>query len=82
MSELIKKLKSKDTIDTISNFSIIELEEVITYAADKYYNTNKPVVDDAIYDIMIDFLKLKAPKSSVLKTVGAKVKSKNKVKLD
>ena len=82
MSELIKKLKSKDTIETISNFSIIELEEVITYAADKYYNTNKPVVDDAVYDIMIDFLKLKAPKSTVLKTVGAKVKSKNKVKLD
>lgn len=83
MASIIKKiLKSDDTIDIISNLSIDELEEVITYAADKYYNTDKPVISDAIYDILIDFLKLKDLKSLVLKSVGAKVKSKNKVKLD
>ena len=79
MSELIKKiLKANDMIEVVSNFSIEDLENVITYAADKYYNTNKPVISDALYDIMIDFLRMKAPKSNVLKTVGAKVKDNKK----
>ena len=84
MSELIKKiLKANDMIEIISVLSIEDLENVITYAADKYYNTNKPVISDALYDIMIDFLRMKAPKSNVLKTVGAKVKdNKKKVTLD
>lgn len=84
MALLVKKLtKSKqDTIEIISTFTIEELEEIITYAADKYYNSNKPVISDSMYDILIDFLQSKAPKSKVLKNVGAKVKTKNKVKLD
>jgi DNA ligase (NAD+) len=81
MALLVKQLKqAKDTIEHISNLDINEIEEIITYAADKYYNTKNSVISDEIYDIMIDFLKLKAPKSSVLKTIGSKVKSKNKVK--
>ena len=84
MATIVKKLlaKNKDPIEIASDLSIIELEEVITFAADKYYNTKKPVIDDNIYDILIDFLKMKSPKSAVLKNIGAKVKSKNKVKLD
>ena len=81
--ELINKLKkAKDMIEAISTFNNEELETIVEYAADKYYNTKKPVITDELYDIMIDFLKLKSPKSKVLKTIGAKVKSKNKVKLD
>jgi NAD-dependent DNA ligase len=80
-SVLINKIL-KDPVEVLSQLPIKDLEEVITYAADKYYNTDKPVVDDNIYDLMIDFLKSKAPKSKVLDTVGAKVKSKNKVRLD
>ncbi len=84
MAELVKKINdpNKDPIEVASNLTITELEDLITYSADKYYNTSKSVISDAIYDVLIDFLKLKAPKSKVLKNIGAKVKTKNKVKLD
>ncbi len=84
MANLVKKLvKSKqDSIEVASDFTTEELEEVITYAADKYYNTSESVISDALYDILVDFLKLRNPKSPVLKNIGAKVKTKNKVKLD
>lgn len=59
-----------------------QLESVINYAKDKFFNTDKPVIEDVVYDILIDFLKEKYPKSSVLKEVGAKLKSKDKVTLD
>lgn len=83
MSDLVKKIidPSKDSIETISNFSVSDLEKVIIYASDKYYN-KEPVISDDIYDILIDFLKIKQPKSKVLKEIGAPVKSKNKVTLD
>jgi len=64
------------------NLSQLELESIIIYATDKFFNTSNPVMEDNVYDILIDFLKKKYPKSSVLKKIGAKIKSKNKVKLD
>ncbi len=83
MSQLVKKLKKvDDTIEYINKLSVEELEEIITYTADKYYNTNESVISDEIYDILIDFLKMKDSKSKVLKEVGAKVHNKNKVDLD
>lgn len=83
MSEIAKKLNNTDDIiTTIDNLDIKDLEDIITYAADKYYNTMKSVISDSIYDMLIDFLKLKAPKSKVLKNIGAKIKSKDKVSLD
>lgn len=84
MSDIVKKLLKSGTepIEVASNLSVEELEKVITYASDKYYNSAKPVITDTLYDILIDFLKMKDPKSQVLKNVGSKVKSKDKVKLD
>jgi NAD-dependent DNA ligase len=83
MTTIIKNInKSEDVLTEISNLEIKELEEVITFAADKYYNNGESVVTDSIYDILIDFLKLKNPKSKVLKNIGAKPKGKNKVKLE
>lgn len=70
----------KDPYNNIKDLSIKELEDVITFAADKYYNTKTPVVSDAVYDLLIDFLRHQKPKSKVLSMVGAK--PKNKVKLD
>lgn len=76
---LIKKINSSDVFETISKFNINELEEIITFASEKYHN-KAPVISDAIYDILIDYLAISNPKSKVLKNIGAKVK--NKVKLD
>jgi NAD-dependent DNA ligase len=77
MAEIIKKLlkSNTDSIDIASNLTVEELEKVITYASDKYYNSPNPVITDALYDILIDFLKIKDNKSKVLKNVGAKLKS-------
>jgi len=81
MMDIIKKIKS-NALETISELSIKELEEIIVYVADKYYNTSISIIDDAIYDLLIDFLRLRDPKSKILKNIGAPLKSKNKVKLD
>lgn len=72
----------KNPYDEISKLTSEQLELIIKLAADKYYNTSEPIISDIIYDILIDFLKLKNPKSKVLKEIGAKIKDKNKVKLD
>jgi DNA ligase (NAD+) len=83
MAQLVKKLlnNKNDPIDIASKFLIEELESIILYTTDKYFNTT-PVITDELYDILIDFLKLKSPTSTILKNIGYKIKSKNKVKLD
>lgn len=77
-----KLLTSEDQINFISNLTINEIEKIIIFAADKYYNTLQPIISDDLYDILIDFLKIKNPKSKILKQIGSKIKGKNKVKLD
>ena len=81
MANIVKKIK-QNPLDSIEELSIQELEEVIVYTSDKYYNSSKPVIDDTTYDLLIDYLRLRDPKSNVLKNIGAPIKSKNKVKLD
>ena len=81
MEEYIKNInKSTDIFDTVNKFSINELEKIIVFASDKYYN-DEPVITDAIFDTLRDFLQLKSPNSKVLKQIGAPIKSKDKVKL-
>lgn len=79
--DLVKKIL-KNSYEAIDNLSIEDLEKLIIFANDKYRNTETPVITDELYDICVDFLKLKNPKSKVLKVIGGKVKSKDKVKLD
>jgi DNA ligase (NAD+) len=81
MSSIVNKIL-KDPLTVIANLSVDELEKVIEFASDKYYNTDTPIINDQIYDLLIDFLKARDPKSKILKNIGASVKSKNKVKLD
>jgi DNA ligase (NAD+) len=79
--KLIKNLNSsEDPFNFANNLSVEQLEELILYTSDKYYN-EKPVISDARWDILVDFLRLKNPKSKVLKEVGSSIKSKDKVKL-
>jgi DNA ligase (NAD+) len=79
MEKVIKQI-ILDPFNVIDDMDIEQLENVITVTSDKYYNTNTSLVSDAIYDLMIDFLKEKNPKSKVLKHVGARTKN-DKVKL-
>jgi NAD-dependent DNA ligase len=79
--ELVKKIL-KNPYEELNKLLLEDLEILIKFANDKYRNTDKPVISDDIYDIAIDFLKIKNPKSKILKEIGCKVKSKNKVTLD
>jgi DNA ligase (NAD+) len=80
MESIVKHLNSNDDIfEEIEKLSIDDLEKVLIYASDKYYN-EEPVMSDIIFDMLRDFLQLKSPKSKVLKKIGAPVK-KDKVKL-
>ncbi len=76
---------SDDVFKTVQELSIDELEKIIIYASDKYYNEEQidnNNISDAIFDMMREFLQLKSPNSKVLKQIGAPpTKSKDKVKL-
>lgn len=76
--DLIKN--SDDLFTTIEKISIDDLEKAIVYASDKYYN-DEPVITDAAFDMLREFLQMKKPNSPVLKKIGAPVKSKDKVDL-
>jgi DNA ligase (NAD+) len=80
MTSNLSKISNNPLIE-IPKLTQKELEEIIVYSADKYYNTGKPVIEDNIYDLLFDYLKDKYPKSKVIKNIGAPIKSKNKVKL-
>ena len=56
-----------------------QLEEIIEYANDSYYNSEE-IMTDEVYDILRDILFQRNPKSKILKKVGAPIAS-NKVKL-
>ena len=72
---------SEDPYNYAKDLSVKDLEEIITYASDKFFN-EESVISDAIYDLLIDFLRYKEPKNKLLKKVGSEVKSKNKIELD
>jgi NAD-dependent DNA ligase len=88
MDKKIKKLinillnPETDIFIYASKLEINDLENIILYASDKYYNTTKSIISDKIYDILIDILKVKNPNSSILKNIGAPINTNNKTKLD
>ena len=81
MEKLVNELnKSKDQYNYIDKLDKDDLEKLYEYTNEKYRNDD-PIINDNLYDMIEDFLKLKFPKSNLLKKIGAKVKSKNKVSL-
>lgn len=72
---------SEDPYNYAKDLNVKDLEEIISYASDKFFN-EESVISDAIYDLLIDFLRYKEPKNKLLKKVGSEVKSKNKIELD
>lgn len=92
MPPKVKVVKKKKTIDilitelnTDPTLFVTENDadtiiKIIEYTAKKYYN-EQSVISDKTYDFLIDFVKELDPEHPVLKKVGAKIVSKNKVKL-
>ena len=74
------KLVEKDIFSFGESSSIEDLEYLLEQASDAYYNTAHPILIDQHFDILIDFIRKRKPKSNILKQVGAPVK--NKVSLD
>ena len=54
-----------DIITFATSLNTEELENLILYLADKYYNTTKTIISDEIYDTLVDILKYKNPNSSM-----------------
>lgn len=81
MANILKKI-IKNGISIVNQFTEEELEKTIIYASDKYYNTDLPVLSDKDFDYLIDVIKNKYPKSNIINNIGAKIKNKNKIKLD
>jgi len=69
----IKKLNDNPFI-TAENMSAEQLEELIIKANDAFFNSDKPIVSDSIFDMLVDFLKLKKKNSKVLKKIGSNIK--------
>ena len=62
------------------NADIKELENMLRYLSDAYYNTAKSLVSDEIFDLLKDTLEKRDPTNKFLKEIGAPIK-KQKIKL-
>jgi NAD-dependent DNA ligase len=71
----------KDPYKYALKMQLKALVDLLKLCSDRYYNSSKPLVDDATYDILIEVLKERSPNNSLLHNIGAPVKSKNKVNL-
>tara|TARA_Y100000590_G_scaffold65003_1_gene70191 strand:- start:2995 stop:4929 length:1935 start_codon:yes stop_codon:yes gene_type:complete len=79
VDSIINKLK-KDIFGTIENLSVEELVDVINVTTEHYYN-KEPLIDDNIFDILLDYLRIRDPKNKVLKQIGTPSISKDDVEL-
>jgi len=80
IKQLIKQIKS-DIFKVGQETPIDILELFLEKASEAYYQSGDPIITDEEFDILLDFLRERNPKSAFLKKVGAPL-GKNKVKLD
>ena len=59
--------------------SIQELED-LPKAAQAYHNTDRRIISDIVYDILVDILEERCPTDHILTSVGCLVDDDNKVK--
>ena len=75
--DLIKKInRSKNIWSILHQFTIDDLQKILKLAADSYYNSGKSLINDEIYDILVERLKQLNPASKILDEVGAPVRGK------
>lgn len=57
--DVITTIKSiqHNPLETISNLSNIEIDRILKYVSHKYYNTDKPIISDELFDIILDKMK-------------------------
>ena len=78
---LIEKVKSNPT-DIAESMSDEDLTKLLTKLSDAYYNTDTPLVEDSVFDVLFDALKIRDPTNKFFKEAGAPVKvERKKVKL-
>lgn len=79
MEKIIKSV-SKDPKKFAEESSIKDLENILRYLSNAYYNTNQSLVSDEIFDTIKDILENRDPKNKFLKEIGAPI-IKQKIKL-
>lgn len=70
----------QDPYNYANNITKTKLEKILRELSHHYYNTKTPLVSDDVYDILLNVLRERFPKSTLFKEIGAPI-SKNKVKL-
>jgi NAD-dependent DNA ligase len=81
----VKIINGFKTLDDVKQWGLTltqqDLENLIIYTKDKYYN-DEQVISDIEWDELYDILKSKYPKSSIISNVGAPIRDEiNKIKL-
>lgn len=78
--DLIKKINNSASIwETLPELSVKDIETIIRITRDSYYNSAVSLITDEVYDVLMDLLKTRSPKSKLLNKVGAPVKKKVKL---
>jgi DNA ligase (NAD+) len=69
-------------VPVLETFTEAQLSEMLLKANTEYHSTKTPIMTDAQYDILRNYIEDKYPKASALQQIGAPVKgTKNKVTL-
>lgn len=82
MQKALIQAISKRPLDTLKGMKAEEIAKVVQYANYQYYNSDKPVFTDNVFDIIKEHLQEIDPYNPILKHVGAIVEDdERKVKL-